>query len=208
MAKATGEISASDGGQQIVDVGRGGANKTYVYTHSKVDGEPLHMSIPKGWTLVAYYEHDLQLYQVAGQAMSAHIEYSIGDSNLKNNSYSSHSGAFVGYVNSGTNNNPSLLGTPVGTPEYDTPFVPRVSPVFVEMSASLSSNLPEIVAVDLDEGYRSDPSGPDYEVTCTDPGRWTPFSPNRAASAFSLKYLAHNMNKLMEETRSSQTVAI
>jgi hypothetical protein len=150
------------------------------------------------------------LSQQAGQTTVVNIKYTIADTVSKNNSYSTHSGALAGaFVESGSNILGTGLGTPVSSPEYDVPFVPRVSPVSVELSRENDLNPPEIIAVDLDEKFDLTPSAaPDYEVTCTDPTKWTIFAPNRPASSYAFKYLAHNHNKLINVSNGSQTVPV
>ncbi len=205
MAIVTGEMSAAADGLDIGDEVR--TTRTIWYTHTPVANCPLNLSLPLGAARVFKYEHDFQLMQPASESTRITVFYPVGNVT----SINTDTAAGV-YIDGPTHNNYNL-GTPITSPEYESSGVPKLDLCTMSAITELDQGGTEVQAVAIDPEPVGDTTvfsdDPPYEVTCTDPGAWTVFNPNRSCSAFLMKYiLAGNLNKLVETSRAANSMAV
>jgi hypothetical protein len=211
MARTSGEMHNGANGVDIGDTGREG--RSYMYTNAKVEKTPLYLSYPEDQDQPMGFEHALQLLQPASEDTRIIVTYGVEGSSYKtviNNNTATVSGTYV----DGPPINHTNLGLPVTEPSYDNP-PPRMTEVLLRgetQNDSTQTKTVEAQAFYIEEVPAVDETAtePGYEVFGTDPGSgaWCYFSPNRSCSAFLMKALAWNYNKLTATSRSAQTVAL
>jgi hypothetical protein len=208
MAKATGEISASDGGLVI-------PNKTgpyYVTFGNKTDVQPPWMAYagaidsPHGWEISA------QITNLATETTDILVDIDtdrfgcdVRDDSITATlagEWTSIGTAYV-YGNLG-------YGSPPGGIDY-SPTSPAVSRGFALIQKDGSVGVQHALALDIKEVTDVDESATslDYEVTCSDTAKWTPFDENRSCSSYLMKYiLCGNYNRIASRTRNSRTIPL
>ena len=212
MARTAGEMDASADGYGIADLGR----SVYSYWHSatRVEMQYANPTNPNGNESTAHFETDFQLLIAATEELYSRIKYT------QESGYFYQGDSADGAIDGVYEDGPSMISEPVGkpvtAPVYD-PMIPRKTlityyhqtqndvAIDAEVQAAYLGAYPSLSLSAAEETT----ANVAYEVTCTDPGRWTVFNPNRPCSAYLMKYiLAGNLNRLGDTSRIANSVAI